>query len=115
MDGEHSWVRIILPALGKIYAWLWTSWAEQGQVSSHQGACPAHDQNQTSSEPGGVAIGGTHEAALPILVLKLIASVSWPVMDGEDQQEQMLELIICELLKLLQKLKAAVLHSIESI
>ena len=91
MDGEHSRVRIILPALGKIDAWLWTSWAEQGQVSSTR--VPSLLMTKTKplqSQEVLPLVGHTKQLSIP--VLKLIASVSWPVMDGEDQQEQMPEL-----------------------
>jgi len=43
MGSTHG-VRIILPALGKIDAWLWNKLGRTRPGLQHQGACPAHDQ-----------------------------------------------------------------------
>ena len=115
-DGWCSLVRILLPALGQIDAWLRTSWAEQGQISSPRAAALLMSKPEPLQGLEVSPLAG-HMKQLSITILKWIPSAGGMGWIASSQTltgtEPGAELFV-NLFSFWKKLKPAVLHSIAS-
>jgi len=68
-----------------------TSWAEQARSPAHPGCLPAHDQKPNLFQSQEVSHWRDTEGSAHTVSLKLIASVSWPVMEVKNNRKQIAE------------------------